>query len=167
MTEPWQRQDPPAAPEQAVGRAIQGLMATRLGRGFMPLALLAMVGLLELLSFDFTGGGGLVLVLGALAAGVAMLSFGLRASQLAFARAERQWMSAAMLSSFVPPGFALYVLGWRGLRFFVVGSGVSGFVTSIFFTVMGLWAMRSWMRVVEVERLSLVMVPGVEGETGG
>ena len=76
-------------------------------------------------------------------------------------------MLAVMLFSFVPPGFALYVLLWRGLRFFVVGSGVSGVVTSIFFTVMGVWAMRSWMRVVEVERLSLVMVRGVEGEAGG
>ncbi len=68
MTELWQQQDPPVAPEQAVGRAIQGLMANRLGRGFTPLVLLAMVGLLEMLSFDFTGGGGLVLVLGALVA---------------------------------------------------------------------------------------------------
>ena len=166
MTEPWQQQDRPVAPEQAVGRAIQELMASRLGRGFMPLGLLAMVGLLELLSFDFTGGGGLALVLGAITAGVAMLSFGLRVSQLAFARAERPWMFAAMLLSFIPPGFALYVLAWRGLRFFVVGSGVSGFVTSIFFTVMGVWAMRSWMRVAELERLSLVMGSGVERETG-
>ncbi len=58
-----------------------------------------------------------------------MLSFGLPASQLAFARAERPWMLAVMLFSFVPPGFALYVLAWRGLRFFVVGSGVSGVLT--------------------------------------
>ena len=166
MTDSWQQQDPPVAPEQAVGRAIQELMASRLGRGFLPLGLLAIVGLLELLSFDFIGGGGLALVLGAIAAGVAMLSFGLRVSQLAFGREERRWMSAAMLFSLIPPGFALYVLAWRGIRFFVVGSGVSGFLTSIFFTVVGGWAMHSWTKVAEVGRLSQVMASGREGEAG-
>ena len=166
MTDPWQRKDPPVAPEQAVGRAIQGLMASCLGRGFIPLGLLAIVGFLELLSFDFIGGGGLALVLGAIAAGAAMLSFGLRVSQLAFGRAERPWMSAATLFSLIPPGFALYVLAWRGLRFFVVGSGVSGVLTAIFFTVMGVWAMHTWTKVAELERLSLVMASGVEEEAG-
>ncbi len=166
MTDPWQQQDPPVAPEQAVGRAIQELMASRLGRGFMPLGLLATVGLFELLSFDFIGGEGFTLVLGAVASGAAMLSYGLRVSQLAFGRAERPWMSAARLASLIPPGFALYVLAWRGLRFFVVGSGVSGLVTSIFFTVMGVWAMHAWMKIAELERLSLAMQSGANGEPG-
>ena len=52
------------------------------------------------------------------------------------------------------------------LLFFVVGSGVPGFVTSIFFTVVGVWAMRSWTKVAELRRLSLVMGSGVEGEAG-
>ena len=147
----------PVAPEQVVGRAIQELMANRLGRGFMPLALLSVVGLLDLLWFDFTGGDGFELVLGAIAAGVAMLCYGLRVSQLAFGHAQRPWMSAAMLFSLIPPGFAVYVLAWRGLRFFVVGSGVSGLATSIFFTLAGGWVMYSWTKVAELERLSLVM----------
>lgn len=166
MSDPSQGQDPPVAPDQAVGRAIQTLMAARLGRGFVPLGLLALVGLLEQVWPDFTGGGGLALVLGALGAGVSKLSFGLRVSQLAFARAHRPWMSAAMLFSLIPPGFALYVLAWRGLRFFVVGSGVSGLLTSIFFTVMGAWAMHAWMRIAELERLSLSMQSGANGEPG-
>ena len=166
MSDPSPRQDPPVAPDQAIGRAIQTLMAARLRRGFMPLGLLALAGLLEQVWPDFTGGGGFVLVLGALAAGVATLSFGLRVSQLAFARAHRPWMSAAMFFSLLPPGFALYVLAWRGLRFFVVGSGVSGLVTSIFFTVMGGWAMHSWMKIAELERLSLAMQSGANGEPG-
>ena len=141
-------------------------MASRLGRGFMPLGLLATVGLLELLSFEFIRGEGLVLVLGAVAAGAAMLSYGLRVSQLAFGRAERPWMSLALLSSLIPPGFALYVLAWWGLRFFVVGSGVSGLLTSIFFTVVGGWAMYSWTKVAELERLSIAMRSGVEGDVG-
>ena len=166
MTDPSQRRDPPVAPEHAIGRAIQKLMATRLGRGFVPLGLLAIAGLLEQVWPDFTGGGGLVLVVGALAAGVAMLSFGLRVSQLAFARPRRPWMSAAMFFSLIPPGFALYVLAWRGLRVFVVGSGVSGLLASIFFTVMGVWAMHAWMRIAELERLSLAMQSSANGEPG-
>jgi hypothetical protein len=166
MSDARQGQDPPVAPEQAIGRAIQTLMAARLGRGFVPLVLLATVGLLEQVWPDFTGGGGFVLVLGMLAAGASKLSFGLRVSQLAFARAHGPWMSAAMFFSLIPPGFALYVLAWRGLRFFVVGSGVPGLLTSIFFTVMGVWAMHAWMRVAELERLSLTMRSGANGEPG-
>jgi len=140
-----------------VGRVIQDLMAGRLGRGFVPLGVLSVVGLLELLSIDFIAGDGLVLVLGAIAAGVAMLSCGLRVSQLAFGRVKRPWMSAAMLFSLIPPGFAVYVLAWRGLRLFVVGTGVSGLATAGFFTVAGAWTMDSWTKVAELERLSLAM----------
>jgi hypothetical protein len=137
---------------------IQDLMAGRLGRGFVPLGVLSVVGLLELLSIDFIAGDGLVLVLGAIAGGgVAMLSCGLRVSQLAFGRAKRPWMSAAMLFSLIPPGFAVYVLAWRGLRLFVVGTGVSGLATAGFFTVAGAWTMYSWTKVAELERLSLAM----------
>jgi hypothetical protein len=136
---------------------IQDLMAGRLGRGFVPLGVLSVVGLRELLSIDFIAGDGLVLVLGAIAAGVAMLSCGLRVSQLAFGRAKRPWMSAAMLFSLIPPGFAVYVLAWRGLRLFVVGTGVSGLATAGFFTVAGAWTMYSWTKVAELERLSLAM----------
>lgn len=42
-----------------------------------------------------------------------------------------------MFFSLIPPGFALYVPAWWGLRFFVVGFGVPGPLTSIFFTVNG------------------------------
>lgn len=140
-----------------MGRVIQDLMAGRLGRGFVPLGVLSVVGLLELLSIDFIAGDGLVLVLGAIAAGVAMLSCGLRVSQLAFGPAKRPWMSAAMLFSLIPPGFAVYVLAWRGLRLFVVGTGVSGLATAGFFTVAGAWTMYSWTKVAELERLSLAM----------
>jgi len=140
-----------------VGRVIQDLMAGRLGRGFVPLGVLSVVGLRELLSIDFIAGDGLVLVLGAIAAGVAMLSCGLRVSQLAFGPAKRPWMSAAMLFSLIPPGFAVYVLAWRGLRLFVVGTGVSGLATAGFFTVAGAWTMYSWTKVAELERLSLAM----------
>ncbi len=140
-----------------MGRVIQDLMAGRLGRGFLPLGVLSVVGLLELLSIDFIAGDGLVLVLGAIAAGVAMLSYGLRVSQLAFGRAKRPWMSAAMLFSLIPPGFAVYVLAWRGLRLFVVGTGVSGLATAGFFTVAGAWTMYYWNKVAELERLSLAM----------
>ena len=159
MNEPWQRQDPPDTPEQVVGRAIQELTAARLGRGFLPLALLMMAGIAQL----FRDGdllGALLLALGGPVAGAVMLAYGMRVTQLAFGREERLWMSAAMLGSVVPPLFALYVLAWRGLRVFLTGSGFGGIAEALFFTLCGVWAMRSWMKVVEVERLSEVMARG-------
>jgi hypothetical protein len=147
---------------QVVATAVQGLVAARLARGFGPLALLFVVGLVEY--FAVSGPGTLALPLGAVGAASAMLAYGLRISQKAFARPHRAWMSAAMLGSLVPPLFALYVLGWRGLRQLAAGGGPSGMGVGIAFAVMGTWAMRSWMKVVEVERLAQVMTLDMKGE---
>jgi hypothetical protein len=166
MSEPSRMQDPPVAPEETIGQAIQSLMAARLGRGFVPLATLAIAGLLELAFLDFAGGGGLVLMLGALVAAVAMLGFGLRISQLAFGRSERPWMFAARVGGLIPPGFALYVVAWRGLRPFAAGSGIAGLLAAGFFTVVGVWCMHSWMKVLEMVRLSRAMAAGLERESG-
>ena len=153
-------------PEQAdarlvVATAVQDLVAARLGRGFVPLAVLFVVGIIE--RFTSSDGGALVLCAGAVGTACAMLAYGLRTSQRAFARPPRAWMAGAMLGSLVPPAFALYVLGWLGLRQLATGGGLSGFAVGIAFAVMGTWVMRSWLRVVEVERLAQVMTMELEG----
>lgn len=156
MPEPWQDQQAPLAPRQAVATAIQDLVAARLGRGFVPLALLFLWGVIQLVT-GIDGSEGFVLSVGALAAGGAMLAYGLRVVQRAFGRAERIWMSAAMWASVVPFAFALYVLGWRGLRLLATGGGPTGFLGGIVFAAMGSWVLRCWMKVVEVERLARIM----------
>lgn len=151
-----------STPRQVVATAVQNLVAARLGRGFLPLALIFVIGVVEF--FTASSQVSLALPLGAIGAASAMLAYGLRISQRAFARPHRTWMSLAMLGSVVPPLFALYVLGWRGLRQLAAGGGASGLGIGIAFAVLGTWAMRSWMKVVEVERLAQVMTMDIEGE---
>ncbi len=139
---------------------------SRLGRGFMPLALLGVGGFVQLVTAGFASPDGLELVIGALATAGAMLSYGLRIVQNAFGRERKPWMSAARLGGWVPPLFALYLLGWRGLRGLVGGGGVDGTVLAILFTATGVWVLRSWMKVVEVERLARVMALNMDEEGG-
>ena len=145
----------PGSPRHVVASAVQDLVAKRLGRGFVPLAVLFLIGVAE--PFAGVGPGVPLMSLGALAAGVTKLAYGLRISQRAFAHPHRAWMSWAMLGSLVPPLFALYVLGWRGLRQLATGNGVGGLGAGLVFAALGTWAMRSWMKVVEVERLAQFM----------
>ena len=141
------------APEQAVGKAIQELTAARLGRGFVPLGLLLVAGAWQHLQ-EGAVAEAFAMTLGAPLAGLAMLAYGLRVSQKAFGHSDRPWMGAAVLGSVIPPFFGLYTVGWRGLRVFA---------EALFFVLAGGWAMQSWMKVVEVERLSRVMAGGIDG----
>jgi hypothetical protein len=129
-------------PQQVVATAVQNLVSARLGRGFIPLAVIFVVGVMEY--FTSSGQGTFALPLGAIAAACTMLAYGLRISHRAFARPQRAWMSLAMLGSLVPPLFALYVLGWRGLRQLAAGGGPSGLGVGIAVALMGTWARRSW-----------------------
>jgi len=164
MIEPGKSDNQSVAPVDAVGAAIQNLIATRVGRGFVPLAMVFGFGVLQFANEGWTPAS-MAVVAGSLLAAVAMLSYGLRVAQLAFGHTERVWMNFALWASIIPPVFSLYLLVWRGLRWFLVGEGLSGAATAIFFTVIGGWAMKAWMKVVEVERLAEVMLMGPQ--TGG
>ena len=166
MPERWRRKQTAAAPRQVVGTAIQDLTASRLGRGFIPLALVGVGGLVQLVTAGFASSDGMGLVIGALATGAAMLAYGLRIVRNAFGRERNRWTSAAMLGSLVPPLFAVYLLGWRGLRGLVGGGGVGGTVLAILFIATGVWVLRGWMKVVEVERLARVMALSMDEEGG-
>lgn len=161
----------PVAPRQAVASAIQNLVAARLGRGFVPAALLFLVGLVELaapLRGDVPAGPtsthALALAGGAVVSAAAMLAHGLRVVQEAFGRPARFWMRLARWGSGAPLLYGLYVLGWRGLRQLALGGGLAGLGLGIGFAVLGSWILRSWMRVVEVEQLARVMTLGLQGE---
>lgn len=166
MPPPPQQREPAAAPQQVVGRAVQDLAAVRLGRGLVPLALLFLVGLGQALDQAPWSPEAVMLALGAIATGCAMLAYGQRAVQRAFGGPHRPWMSFAMAGSLVPPTFALYVLGWRGLRLLFAGAGAGSVIVALLFTATGIWVMRSWMKVVEVERLARTMSMGA-GDSGG
>jgi hypothetical protein len=148
-------------PRQAIGAAIQKLMAARLARGFMPLAALFAAGALAL----FRGGAPWVAV-GAIATGGGMLGYGLRIVQKALGRPHRPWMSLAMAASLIPPIYSLYVIGWVGFRGLARGAALLDWLAAIFGVILGVWVLRTWMQVVEVERLARFMSVNVDTEGG-
>ncbi len=163
MTDPTLDPDVPAVHRQVVGRAVQDLTAARLARGFIPLALLCVAGVLEWLR----GAGAertLVLVLGGPAAGAAMLAYGLKGVQTALGRPARPWMALAVLGGVVPLVFGIYVLGWLGLRGIALGGGPATVGVSVGFVLLGMWVLRSWWKLVEVQGLVRVMSMPLPGE---
>lgn len=159
------RPEPSAASQQVIGRAIQDLMAARLGRGFIPLGILFAAGALEIVRS--TGGfASWTLALGALASTGAILAYGYRISQRAFGRESRVWMALAGYGSVVPPFFALYLIGWRGLRLMAPGGGFAGFALAILFALLGVWVLHCWVKVAELERLARIMTLNLDGEGG-
>jgi hypothetical protein len=166
MSEPWRPREPKATPRQVVGSAIQALMVARLGRGFVPLALLFVVGVGQIFTEEAAWTAGLALSVGAVATAAAMLAYGLRVVQHAFGRAHRLWMSAAMAASVVPALYAVYVLGWRGLRNIPGGGGAFAVTSAILHVGVGVWVLLSWMKVVELDRLARVMSMNLDGEEG-
>ena len=148
-----------------VAQAIQNLAVTRLGRGFVPLALLFAAGSVGVLRSTT---GGWWTALGALLSSAVMLAYGLRTVQRALGRTHRPWMTLARAGSVVPTAFGVYVAGWRGLRGLAVGSGLVEMAMATLFVGMGVWFLRAWMRVVEIERLAQVMAldPAAHGDHG-
>lgn len=150
----------PADPRAAVLAAIHKLMAARLGRGFIPVALLFGSGAVGMLGGP---GPGFPLALGAVLCSAASLAYGLRIVQKAVGSPSRLWWDAALLGSVVPPVYGVYVLGWLGLR----GIAVSPFglptIGAALFCGIGVWVLRGWMRIVEIERLARIMTMNLDG----
>jgi len=166
MPEPWQQQERSVTPQQVVGVAVQKLAAARLGRGFVPLAILLPAGVAQMLRDGYATPSAMILVVGAPLVALAMLAYALRIVQRAFGRPARAWMSLAMVGSLLPPTFAVYVFAWPGLRMLFGGGGLSGFASAVLFTVLGAWVLRSWMKVVQVERLARVMSMNLDDGEG-
>lgn len=164
MSEDTEFEGPAQDPHQVVGRAIQKLAAARLGRGFVPLALLFLLGLGRLLAAE---GGGVWLAMGAPLSAAAMFAYGLRVTQRAFGRPHRRWMTSAAVGGLVPIAFGLYVFGWLGLRTLARWEGSVAVMSGIACTLLGLWSLRSWMKLSELQRLAEVMAFGLPSESGG
>jgi len=137
-----------------VGQAIQNLAAARLGRAFVPLGLLFLVGVGEIAM----GTGGWPLAWGAPLAAGAMLAHGLRVVQQGFGRPRRPWMAFSHLVGVVPPVLGLYVFGWLGLRAFSVLHGVRDTLGALFFTLVGLWVLHGWSKLLELAGLADAMI---------
>lgn len=157
------RPDPSVSPAQTVGRAIQRMAAARLGRGFVPLALLFFAGVGEMLS----GSGGLALALGALLSAGAMLAYALRIVQRAFGRSAAPWMSLAGAAGVIPLAYGLWVLGWLGLRGVAAAGGLVASVWAVLLSVLGVWVLRAWLKIQELHALAEAMALGLPGDGDG
>lgn len=153
----------PSDPARAVADAIQNLVAARLGRGFFPLAVLFALGMAELVAGAEHRP---LLALGAVLTSGAMLAYGLRTAQRALGKPERAWMSMAAVGGIVPPLYGTYVLAWRGLRAVATGHTAVALGLGALHVALGVWVLRSWTRVAEVERLARIMTLNLE-EDGG
>jgi hypothetical protein len=67
-------------------------------------------------------------------------------------------MTLAFVGSVVPPGFGLWVLGWEGLRVLSTGPAGPGLLIAILHTGLGVWVLRTWLKVLEIERLAQIML---------
>lgn len=150
-----------STPEQAdaaraVVDAIQNLVAARLGRAFLPAALLFAWG-----AVDGLRGGEAAVAPGALLTSAAMLAYGLRTVQRVL-RQEHAWMPVAAVGAVVPPMYGIWIVGWLGLRAVATGSGLAAVASSILYVALGVWLLRCWLKLLEVERLAQVMAPNPE-----
>ena len=154
------------APQRAVGVAIQNLTAARLGRGFVPLGVLFLWGVAGLVG----GGAGpeaWTFVFGAVGAGGAGLAYGLRNVQLTFGNPRRPWMAVARVGGVIPPALGLYLFAWTGLRVVAMwtsaGAGMGGVASSL----LGMWVLRNWWKLLEIESLAQHMTRDLELVGGG
>jgi hypothetical protein len=152
-------------PDLVVGRVIQDLTAKRLGRAFLPVAVLTLAGLARLVLGGLGRPEPWVLALGGPLTAATMLAYGIRGVQRAFGRPRRPWMSVVGVASLVPPVFGVYVLGWLGLREMARG-GAGSLATGALLAALGVWTLLGWLRIMEVQRLADTMA-GIGGAPGG
>ena len=149
----------PPSPQALVADAIQDLAATRLGRGFRPLAMLFVLGAVGMVSGV---AGAFWVASGALVSGGALLASAMRTVQRSIGRPERFWMSFVDTASLAPPLYGVILVAWRGLRGMAIAGGPVAFVSAILHVVLGVWVLRCWVRVIEIEQLARVMVLNVD-----
>lgn len=170
VSDTWRPPESPPVPGQIVGPAIQRLAAVRLGRAFLPLAALLLVGLSQMIGRRVSGWGPFLLAAGAPVSAGAMLAYGLGVVQRAFGQPHKAWWGLATAGGLVPLGFGVYVLGWRGLRLIAHWDGVWSVLTGVSFAILGFWTLRSWQKLSELETLATVMtlseLPGPDAGEG-
>lgn len=154
--------EPSREPHQIVGEAIQNLAAKRLGRGFLPLGALLLLGLGTLVT---TGGrAAFALAVGAPVSAGAMLAFAQRVVRRAFGHPWERWMAWAAVAGLTPLGYGLWVMAWLGLRGLARAGGITDVLMAVVCAGLGVWTLRSWMRIVELQRLAEVMSVAAPGE---
>jgi hypothetical protein len=152
-----------------VARAIQRLTARHVGRGFVPLGLLAVLGVTHGLLRGFRGAVAVIVFFGALASAAIMLAYGVQSVRRVLGRPPGAWAPLFWVASFVPYAYGIYVAFWLGFRRF----SMTGFsmptwelVSSSAFVVLGLLCVRAQWKLSEVHLLAQEM-SGLAGSQSG
>ena len=142
-------------PTAGVRDAVQNLMAARLGRAFLPLGVVGAVHFGRIL---VGVPGALWVALGAVFATLTTLAYGLRVVQRALERPQRLWMTVAGATNLIGPAFGLYLLSWEGLGRIAPATEPLTVVVAILHVGLGVWVLRTWWQVMEIERLARIML---------
>ena len=151
----------------AVAKVVQKMAAARLARGFLPLGVIFLFGTVQMalrgpLESDYA-----LLALGSLGAAVAALVYGNGAVRRALGTDGPGLTRAVTLLGLFPYAFALYLLGFRGLRLLSGGSGRAdgpvGFVVAVVFVILAARILWDLSRLTRLHRLARTMtVPAPE-----
>jgi hypothetical protein len=152
-----------------VGSAIQDLTARRLGRGFVPLGFLLVLGVWGMVRHGPLAADHLFVAVGAPVSALAMLFYGLRAVRKAFGGADAAWMRLAAATGLFPFLYGLYLLAFRGLRPLAGLPGAFAWATLVegaLFLLLSCRLLWTLWRLTEVQTLAGVMVLGPPEEEG-
>ena len=145
-------------PAVVVGRAVQGLTVRRLAHAFAWLAILAVMGIGELLVLGRPDPWAIAVAAGAPVTVLALLFLGQRGVRRAFGRAETPAWRIAGWAWLVPWAYGGYLLVGPGLMHLARLSGASGaLVLAAAYALLGLRVLVDAGRVAEVGRLAATM----------
>lgn len=146
-------------PQITVARAVQRLAARSVRRAAFPLGGLFLSGVFEA-ARNGVSRLSVILVVGALASGLIMLSYGVQAVRRVLGRPPGAWGPIFWVASWVPYLYAMYVLFGLGLR--RLGSpgfdlAFSGTVAAMGYSILGALMLRAQWKLSEVHLLSQEM----------
>lgn len=152
-------------PQGVVAAAIRTLAANQIRRGAPPLGLLLVYGVAGAIVHGIRSADYLLLALGALASGIALVAMAVRALLRARGRPGRSWMGLVHLVGFLPIVYGVYLAFYRGLR--PLGTLPEAWLwpaaEALAFVALGVWVLRVTWKLAEVVRLAGEMA-GVGGE---
>ena len=141
-----------------VARAVERLAAARIGRALPALALLAVYGLVQSIRLGFGSADYLVVFLGALLSGGAMVAYGAEAVRQVM-ETKSPWAGPIHMASFVPYLFGGYLVITRGVQLVRSSGQMDGgrLVVTVALILVAVLCIRAHWKLAEVHLLAREM----------
>lgn len=136
-------------PGEVIGPAIQKIVAKRLGRAGSGLAVISVLGLVELAVGPQGVWTNLITILAPLACAGSLLVIGTRAVRRAFGNPPPRWSPLISVLGLIPLVFGFWLLTFRGLRAFALGGA-----PSMAWFAWGAWTVLGYRVLIDSTRLS-------------